>query len=201
VKTQWHYSPAHLFIPGSIYIITAGTLYKAHFFASDNRLQLLQDLLLETVRKCGWTLHAWAVFTNHYHMIVCAPKTESSLEAVIKELHSKTALAVNELDRVCGRQVWYQYWDTCLTYEKSWLARLNYVNNNAVHHGLAKTAINYPYCSAAWLEQTASPAFNRTVRSFKYDRVRVFDEAAASCRTPKKIGSRLSVPAADFSNH
>ncbi len=176
MKTQWHHSPVHLFIPGLIYIITAGTLYKAYFFAGDNRLKLLQDLLLETVLKCGWTLQAWAVFINHYHMIVCAPQTESSLEAVIKELHSKTALAVNELDHIHGRQVWYQYWDTCLTYEKSWLARLNYVNNNPVHHGLVKNAIDYPYCSAAWFEQTVSPAFNRTVRSFKYDTVKVFDE-------------------------
>ena len=94
----------------------------------------------------------------------------------MKELHSKTALALNELDRIRGRQVWYQYWDTCLTYEKSWLARLNYVNSNAVHHGLAKIAVDYPHCSAAWFEQTASPAFNRTVKLFKYDKVKVFDE-------------------------
>jgi putative transposase len=95
-------------IPGD-HIVTAGTLYKIHFFAGDKRLKLLQDLLLERIPKHGWTIQARAVFANHYHLIASAPERESSFELLIKELHSKTAREVNQLDEVCGRQVWYQY--------------------------------------------------------------------------------------------
>ncbi len=116
---HWRHSPIHLFVPGSIYIVTAGTLYKERLFAGNKRLKLLQDFLLETIQKHGWTTRAWAVFVNHYHLIASAPERESSLEPLIKELHSKTALGVNQLDQICGRQVRYQYWDTCLDYEKS----------------------------------------------------------------------------------
>jgi hypothetical protein len=39
--------------------------------------------------------------------------------------------------------VWYNFRDTRLTYEKSYLARLNYVYQNAVKHGLVPVANQY----------------------------------------------------------
>jgi len=38
----------------------------------------------------------------------------------------------------------YEFWDTRLTFEKSWLARLNYVHQNAVKHELVSIANEYP---------------------------------------------------------
>lgn len=159
-----------------IYMVTAGTLNKEHFFRGDDRLELLQNALLEILDKYGWIVQAWAVFVNHYHFVAKSPKTESSLSGLIKELHSITAREVNCLDLVYGRQVWFQYWDTALTYEKSWLARLNYVNNNAVRHGMVRVAAQYPYCSARWFPQILSPSFCRKVESFRYDRLKIEDE-------------------------
>jgi putative transposase len=136
----------------------------------------LQDTLLRTLEKFEWIVHAWAVFVNHYHFVAKASKIKDSLHLLIKEFHSATALEVNRLDQISGRQVWFQYWDTCLTYEKSWLVRLNYVNNNAVHHRIVSKAENYPYCSANWFQQKANPAFRRKVNSFRYDRLKIFDD-------------------------
>jgi putative transposase len=47
---------------------------------------------------------------------------------------------VNGLDQSPERQVWYNYWDTLLTYQSSYLARLNYVHQNAVKHRLVPVA-------------------------------------------------------------
>jgi putative transposase len=98
------------------------------------------------------------------------------LDSLFRELHSITAREVNRLDLISGRQVWFQYWDTCLTFERSWLARPNYVNNNAVHHKLVSNPTNYPYCSATWFEQNADPGFRRKVSSFRYDRLKIKDD-------------------------
>jgi putative transposase len=176
MTTSWHHSPTHLFVPGMLYIVTGATLNKLPFFRGADRLQLLQDKLLETLEKHGWIVQAWAVFVNHYHFIAQAPKIGTSLSTLIRELHSVTALEVNRLDMKDGRQVWFQYWDTCLTYERSWLARLNYVHNNPTHHGLVSNSENYPYCSAAWFQQKANPGFRRKVNSFNFDRVRIIDD-------------------------
>jgi putative transposase len=173
---QWHHRPVHRFVSGAVYIVTGGTLKKDHFFHGADRLEFLQNTLLAILKKHGWTIHAWAVFVNHYHFIAEAPKTNASLSALINEFHSLTATEVNRLDRTIGRQVWFQYWDTCLTWEKSWLVRLNYVHNNAVHHGLVKLAENYHWCSAGWFQNKANPAFVRKVNSFRTDRLKIADD-------------------------
>ena len=41
-------------------------------------------------------------------------------------------MRLNRIDDTPGRRVMYKFWDTRLTFEKSWLARLNYVHQNAV---------------------------------------------------------------------
>jgi putative transposase len=173
---SWHHSPVHRFVPGSVYIVTSGTINKEHFFHGSERLEFLQNALLAALEKHNWIVQAWAVFVNHYHFIAQAPKNNASLNLFIKGFHAATAIEVNQLDGTKGRQVWFQYRDTCLTYEKSWLARLNYVHNNAVHHGLVKLAENYPYCSAGWFQQKANPTFVRKVSSFRADRLKIEDD-------------------------
>jgi putative transposase len=157
-------------------MVTASTLHKQHFFRDNGRLQVLQDTLLSLLEKYSWTMQAWAIFVNHYHWVARAAEAGPSLRELIEELHSITAMDLNRLDQTLGRRIWFQYWDTRLTYEKSWLVRLNYVNDNAVHHGLVRTPTAYPYCSAAWFEKNANPGFRRKVRSFKYDRLKVADD-------------------------
>jgi putative transposase len=98
------------------------------------------------------------------------------LDVFLRDLHADTATALNRLDSAEGRQVWFNYWDTRLTYERSYLARLNYVHQNPVHHGLVRVASQYRWCSAAWFERTATPAQVKTIYRFKTDQIRVFDD-------------------------
>lgn len=172
----WHHSPAHLFLPNVTYMVTAGTLHKEHFFRDPSRLQLLHDLLLDLAEKYGWQLQAWAVFSNHYHWIGAAPEEATTLKTFVSHLHTASARAINQLDETTGRKVWFQYWDTCLTLEKSYLARLNYVHNNALHHKLVPVAEQYEFCSARWFAANAEPTFRRKVASFRYDHLNVPDD-------------------------
>jgi putative transposase len=91
-------------------------------------------------------------------------------------LHEKTAKWLNRLDDTPGRQVWHNFRETRLTYEKSYLARLNYVHQNPVKHRLVPVANQYPWCSAAWFERTARPAQVKTIYGFKVDQLRMYDE-------------------------
>jgi putative transposase len=118
----------------------------------------------------------WAIIANHYHFIAVPDNEAATLADMVRTLHSGTALTVNQLDQAPGRQVWFQYWDAHLTFEKSYLARLNYVHNNPVHHGLVAVASSYPWCSAAWFEQNARPSFYKTVSSFRPDKLRIPDD-------------------------
>ena len=80
------------------------------------------------------------------------------------------------MDNAPNRKVWCNYWETKLTYQRSYLARLNYVHQNPVRHGLVPVANQYPWGSAAWFERTASAAMVKSIYRFKIDGVRVLDE-------------------------
>jgi len=156
-------------------MVTAATYQKVLHFNSDDRLQYLHDNLLILAKEFQWSLQSWAVFANHYHFIAKSPEDPKNLPVFLTKLHIRTAKYVNEKDNQSNRKVWWQYWDSHISYQYSYLARLNYVNQNPVKHGIVSRATDYPWCSAAWFEKTADLSFQKTVSSFKTDKVNVVD--------------------------
>ena len=173
---DWPHAPIHRLDNDGVYIITAGTHYKQHFFNSPEKLTLLESQLLTLTKQSQWQLEAWAVFSNHYHFVARSLAGATDLGQLIKQLHANTARELNRLDQTEGRAVWYNFWDTRLTYQQSYLARLNYVHQNPVKHGLVPVANQYHWCSAAWFERIASPGTIKTIYSFPTDKVNVRDE-------------------------
>jgi putative transposase len=178
-KTPWPHSPVHCLAANGTFFVTASTYLKAHHFRGAERLGVLHRGLLSVARDHGWQFEAWAVFSNHYHFVAHSPTNQTTAESLgqmLKLLHVKTSGWVNRLDSSPGRQVWHNFWETRLTFPKSYFARLNYTHQNAVKHGLVPVASLYPWCSAAWLERTASPAQIKTIYRFNTDKLRLPDE-------------------------
>lgn len=176
---NWPHSPTHQLSESGTYFVTAGTYLKAHHFHSPERLDILQRSLLTFAHDFGWEVEAWAVFSNHYHFVAHSPvdsNNANSLSKILGMLHTRTAEAVNRPDMRRGRKVWHNYWDTRLTYQKSYLARLNYVHQNPVKHRIVSVANQYRWCSARWFEQTVSPAMVRSIYRFKTDALNVRDD-------------------------
>jgi putative transposase len=138
-------------------------------------MALLQTEFFRLAEEKGVGLEAWALFPNHYHFVA---RVNEGFDAkdYFKRLHGRTAVALNRLDGVSGRQVWYRYRDTNLTNVNSYLARLHYTHTNPVRHGVAPDARMYPYGSAHWFETQADEAFVRTVYSFPIDRLVIEDD-------------------------
>jgi putative transposase len=137
---------------------------------------LLERALLARAKRYQWQLEAWAVFPNHYHFLARRNDDSASLKRMLTHLHADSARELNRMDGQTGRTVWFNFWDTKLTNERSYLARLNYVHQNPVKHGLVPKANQYSWCSAAWFERTASPAMVKTIYSFKTDRLKIHDD-------------------------
>jgi putative transposase len=173
---DWPHAPVHRLGEHGTFIVTASTVRKNHFFRGEEKLTLLEHQLLLLAKQHGIVLEAWAVFSNHYHFVAHTTGAENQLANLIAQLHSATAKEINRRDGSSGRQVWFNYWDTQLTFEKSYLARLSYVHHNAVKHGLVRQANEYRWCSATWFERTATPAQRKTIFGFKTDRVKVDDD-------------------------
>ena len=173
---DWPHSPIHRLTDAGAYMITASTYGKLPIFRSASRLSLLTNSLLRLAKQNGWQLQAWAVFPNHYHFVAISPPYPGTLHRLIQHPHSETARGVNAIDKTPARRVWFEYWDTRLTFQRAYLARLSYVHQNPMRHGLVPAASAYPWCSASWFERTANRAFYRTVMSFTGDGIQVRDE-------------------------
>jgi putative transposase len=173
---DWPHAPLHRLSEHGTFIVTASTRQKHHFFRGETNLSLLESELLSLARQHEIILEAWAVFSNHYHFVAHTTGVRDQLKNLIARLHYDTAEEINRRDGTPGRQVWFNYWETRLTFEKSYLARLNYVHQNAVKHGLVRQANAYPWCSARWFERLAARSQVKTIYGFKVDRIKIDDD-------------------------
>jgi len=176
---DWPHAPIHRLSEHGTFLITAATNNKEHFFRDEASLTFLETELLRLAKQYEVLLEAWAVFSNHYHFIAHSPAdkpTAETLALMLKTLHVKTSGWVNRLDSTPARQVWFNFRETRLSYPRSYFARLNYTHQNPVKHGLVPLANQYPWCSAAWFERTASPAQVKTIYRFNTDKLQVPDD-------------------------
>jgi REP-associated tyrosine transposase len=173
---DWPHAPIHKLSESGAYMVTGGTYQKRHHLSDADRLDFFRDTLFDLGKEFGWHFQAWAILANHYHFVAVLPDGADNLSTFLSKLHMVTAKELNRLDEARGRRVWYQFWDSHITYQRSYLARLNYVHNNPVHHGVVEVATQYPWCSAAWFEGCAPAAFRETVGSFKTDQLNVVDD-------------------------
>jgi len=176
---DWHHAPVHRLGGRGAYMVTAATLHKESRLDTPERLTAFLAILFDHADRFGWRLQAWAVLGNHYHWIGLSPEGEEdarSIKALVAQTHERSAKSLNHEDGTPGRKVWHNYWESHITFETSYYARLKYVHDNPAHHGVVPDASTYRWCSRAWLERTATPAFVRQLDGFKTDMLKVPDD-------------------------
>lgn len=158
-------------------LVTSATRDKLPLFGTPEKLAAVQRSLFTAAEDSGWRLQAWALFANHVHFVVTPDgPTVPDQEPFESAFQALSTAAVNREEGTKGRSVWFRSWRTRLTFESSFLARVSYVHNNAVRHGLVEQARDYPWCSAMWFEDTAPKPFARKVMGLRTDRVHVVDD-------------------------
>lgn len=171
---KWPHAPARQMLSGAV-MLTAGTYQKEHLFSGEDRLRLLQNKIFTLAEEFEWELQAWAIFSNHYHLIANV-REDCMPDKFVRRLHGSTSFERNKLDNSLGRKVWHNFRDTNLTNEGSYLARMHYVYENPVKHGIVSCATAYEFCSATWFEQNANPTLVKRVLSTNIDLVNVDDD-------------------------
>lgn len=149
------YNPPHLFVANTLYMLTASIHQKAYLMRSPRRKAEWRDAFHEAAKIYGWKVIAWVVLHNHYHAIVQSPEDAINLSAFINSYHKFTARKWNMEDGFKGRQVWWNYWDTCIRGEGDYHNRLKYVFWNPVKHGIVEEPAQYTFSNyTEYLHQT-----------------------------------------------
>jgi len=175
-KTYAH-TPPHLYRAGAKYFITASIHEKKKILADSAKEKLLFSLST-SCEKYGWQLEDWVILDNHYHIMVNAPEKSANLSKFIAEYHKFTALFIkkNLPEAATWPKVFNNYWDACITYEKSYYARLNYLYNNPVKHRYVQSAQEYRWGSF-YLRYNHEKAYvEKLIQEFPCDMLKIEDD-------------------------
>ena len=172
---DWPHAPPHRLEESGVYFVTARARNQHHILASDSMKSWFQECLFSVMNDYEWKLEAWAILSNHYHLIAHSPEYQEnaiSLGLILRKLHSLATKELNRREDKVGRtRLWHNYRETHLTFQRSYLARLHYVHQNAVHHGLVNVGSQWKWCSASVFVEAVTPAWVRTISSFGYDEI------------------------------
>ncbi|MBW2066283.1 MAG: transposase [Deltaproteobacteria bacterium] len=175
----YHHIPPHLFRPKSKYFIT-GSTYKSRRIIRGGAKDRLLNSLTTACSAYDWILEDWVILDNHYHIMLEAPENPSTLSNLIRDMHKFTALWIKKHITQSRDlpHVFHNYWDTCITYERSYFARLNYIYYNPVKHGYASLPEEYAYGSyrTRFLDARERQHLMAMKERYPFDKVKVKDD-------------------------
>jgi putative transposase len=132
----------------SCFLITAACYeHKSIIGKSASRIRQFETELIAVLQDTCQRLFAWTVLPNHYHVLVDAQCIMDVLSA-LGGLHGRSSYRWNSEEQLRGRRTWCNAAETLMKSMGHFFASLNYVHNNAVHHGYVKKWLDWPYCSA-----------------------------------------------------
>lgn len=176
VKKSWPHGPFHGRLDRGTVMVTGSTYLKAPIFSRSEHLNILRESTLSTFEEDQWDIHAYVFFPNHYHVLVHRCETAELLSKTIGKVHRRSATGVNRFDAMPGRKVWHQYWESEITFEKSYLARIKYIHENPVKHKVVRASKQYEWTSLNWFEVSAPKSFQDTIESLDISLLRIADD-------------------------
>ena len=137
------------------------------------------EVLKTTADKLDWNIDDWVFLDDHHHLMLESPETEANgpmpktIAEFINNFHRFSALRIrssyNDLKRI--KNIFYNYWDTCITYERSYFARLNYLYYNPVKHDYVKDPADYPFGSYFYRVKQEKLYLKSLAKKHRFDRL------------------------------
>ena len=143
------HSPPHFDRDGPArYLLTATCYEHAHIPGlSPTRMSECEAEVLKVCQEYADEIYAWSILPNHYHVLL----RSAVMKALRKELglfHGRSSHKWNGEDNARGRQIWHNCVERKIRSDRHFYASLNYVLNNAVHHGYVDRWQDWPWSNA-----------------------------------------------------
>ena len=127
------------------HIIQRGNNRSACFYADDDYRKYL-DTLKEQAIKFDCAIHAYALMTNHVHLLL-TPARQDSAALLMKHLGQRYVQYINRCYRRSGT-LWEGRFRSCLTQSEDYvLACYRYIELNPVRANMVQCPGDYPWSS------------------------------------------------------
>ncbi len=150
----WH-SPPHLDFEGARQYLISSACYehKPIIGTSSERMTECESSVIQVCEEFCSHIYAWCILPNHYHVLIKTDRIKD-LRFGLGQFHGRSSFEWNGEDNRRGRKVWHNWFDRRMKSERHFLATLNYVHHNPVHHGYVEHWQDWPWSSAReYLEQ------------------------------------------------
>ena len=173
------HNPPHLLLNGAKYWVT-GSANKHHpyFKAKEIKFKMI-DVLQTTAEKLDWQIDDWVILDDHYHLMLESPNKKSNeqkpktIANFMNNFHRFSALWIRKnfesLSKV--KTIFLNYWDTCITYERSYFTRINYLYFNPVKHGYVQDLADYLFGSYSYRIKNEKLYLDRLVKKYPFDKL------------------------------
>ena len=143
------HQPPHPIRGQRLYLLTASCYEHRHHLHTPERRQTVLDLLFEHFIQRDMAIYAWAVLTNHYHVVVHVTEFDA-LGDIFRRVHGSTSHTWNQENGARGRKTWYRYTDRAIRSDRHYYTTLNYIHYNPVKHNLAPSPYDWSWSSVHW---------------------------------------------------
>ena len=138
--------PRRAFSPGvSAHVIQRGNNRSA-IFAGRPDYEVFLDLLRTAAGRHTVSVHAYALMTNHYHLLV-TPDTSHGLPLMMKALNGNYVRYYNRHHQRVGTLWNGRYRGIPIGDERYWLTCLTYIEQNPARAGMTRDLATYPWSS------------------------------------------------------
>jgi REP element-mobilizing transposase RayT len=148
--------------PGAAYHVINRGNYRADIFANDKTKWAFEECLFEACKKSNWTLHAFVLMCNHFHLALETP--DGNLVAGMQWLQGTFGCRFNRLRKECGHIFQGRYKALLIGEGRALSAVCDYIHLNPVRAGVVPVEAlrQYRYASYWYLRNPKQrPGFLR----------------------------------------
>jgi REP element-mobilizing transposase RayT len=137
--------PLRIEFPGAVYHVTSRGNEKRRIFKSDRDRQAFLDFLGDGAKRFGWSITAWVLMTNHFHLVIQTP--EPNLSRGMHWINGSYAGWFNRQHKRWGHLFGGRFKAFLIDKETYFAEVLRYVVLNPVRAGLAPRPEKYRWSS------------------------------------------------------